>query len=200
MAKAEYRSSIRSKNLIKHAFAKLLQKKEISKITVTDIIQTADISRGTFYAHYSDVYSVLDQIIAEEMNQLISAVRETGIDSFRANPQKLIHRIFVHLESDFDYYGYLLNNDEVSSVFMKRLSEVFKERSVEETAKLPNMMSEDKAKVFLIFVVNGFRVAITNWLSGSVKLSGDELSEYLIELICSAKEFCLVPVSEEQIQ
>lgn len=62
MAKAEYRSSIRSKNLIKKALAKLLNEKDLSKITVSDIIREADISRGTFYAHFPDVAGVVEQI------------------------------------------------------------------------------------------------------------------------------------------
>ena len=45
--KAEYRSSIRSRRLIRQAFVELLQEKELEKITVTDII-TRVVSLITF--------------------------------------------------------------------------------------------------------------------------------------------------------
>lgn len=50
MAKAEYKSAIRSRRMIQHALVELLQEKELDKITVTDIVTRADINRGTFYA------------------------------------------------------------------------------------------------------------------------------------------------------
>ena len=46
MAKAEYRSAIRSKRLINDALADLLQEKPLDKITVTDVVNRADINRG----------------------------------------------------------------------------------------------------------------------------------------------------------
>lgn len=55
MAKAEYRSSLRSKKLIINALVDLLDEKPLDKITVTDIVKKADINRGTFYAHYENV-------------------------------------------------------------------------------------------------------------------------------------------------
>ena len=72
MAKAEYRSSIRSKNLIKKALAKLLHEKDLSKITVSDIIRESDISRGTFYAHFPDVAGVVEQIEKEELEKVMA--------------------------------------------------------------------------------------------------------------------------------
>ena len=48
MAKAEYKSAIRSRRMIQHALVELLQEKELDKITVTDIVTRADINRGTF--------------------------------------------------------------------------------------------------------------------------------------------------------
>jgi restriction endonuclease len=48
MAKAEYRSSLRSKKLISKALANLLTEKPLDQITVTDVVSRADINRGTF--------------------------------------------------------------------------------------------------------------------------------------------------------
>ena len=78
MAKAEYRSSIRSKNSIKKAVAKLIHEKDIRKITVSDIIREADISRGTFYAHFADVSGVINQIECEEIRNLMEYIERFG--------------------------------------------------------------------------------------------------------------------------
>lgn len=57
--KAEYRSSIRSKQMIKDALLSLMIEKPFEKISITDIVRRADINRGTFYAHYSNTDEVL---------------------------------------------------------------------------------------------------------------------------------------------
>lgn len=76
--KAEYRSAIRSRKLIKQAYVSLIKEKDIDKITVMDIVTTADINRGTFYAHYSNVNAVGEQI----GNEIISALLEF-LDEFK---------------------------------------------------------------------------------------------------------------------
>ena len=63
MAKAEYRSAVRSRKLIKAALADLLQEKPLDKITVTDVVNRAQINRGTFYAHYTDIPDVIHHLI-----------------------------------------------------------------------------------------------------------------------------------------
>lgn len=45
-------SSVKTRNLIRDTFAELLyEKKNINKITVTELVQRADINRSTFYSH-----------------------------------------------------------------------------------------------------------------------------------------------------
>ena len=52
-------SSKKTRKLIKKAFAELIhEKKELSKITVTELVKRADITRSTFYTHYDDIYDV----------------------------------------------------------------------------------------------------------------------------------------------
>lgn len=72
MAKAEYKSAIRSRRMLQRALVELLQEKELDKITVTDIVTRADINRGTFYAHYADISGVLDSI----MENVCQTIRE----------------------------------------------------------------------------------------------------------------------------
>ena len=51
-----------TKMVIRDAFQMLLKKKPIQKITIADICSAAEISRPTFYAHYEDIYALLDEI------------------------------------------------------------------------------------------------------------------------------------------
>ena len=70
MAKAEYRSAVRSRKLIKAALADLLQEKPLDKITVTDVVNRAQINRGTFYAHYTDIPDVIHHLIQHTFSNI----------------------------------------------------------------------------------------------------------------------------------
>ena len=48
----------------------LLNKKEINKITVSEICKKADINRATFYRYYLDQYDLLDKIENEFLQDL----------------------------------------------------------------------------------------------------------------------------------
>ena len=52
-------SSIKTRNLIKKTFAELInEKKQLNKITVTQLIKRANLNRSTFYTHYDNIYEV----------------------------------------------------------------------------------------------------------------------------------------------
>lgn len=77
MAKTEYRNAVRSRRLIGDALLELLEEKPLEKITVTDIANRADVSRGTFYLHYesvSDVISELQDNYIQQMDRYFSTL------------------------------------------------------------------------------------------------------------------------------
>ena len=74
MAKAEYRSAIRSRRLISAALVDLLLKKPLDKITVTDVVNRAEVNRGTFYAHFVDIPAVLQHLIESTFSVLREAL------------------------------------------------------------------------------------------------------------------------------
>ena len=56
--------------VIKESFIDLLEKKDISRITIKEICENADINRATFYAHYSDQYELLRKIEDEFLDNI----------------------------------------------------------------------------------------------------------------------------------
>ena len=78
MAEVEDKRIRRTKKLLRQALTRLMQQKDFQSITVTDVVREADINRGTFYAHYRDVYDLRDKIetgMIEDCRGMIAAIR-----------------------------------------------------------------------------------------------------------------------------
>jgi AcrR family transcriptional regulator len=56
---------------IKESFLELLSKKSIDQITIKDITSRCGVSRNTFYYHYADITTLLEEIMMNEVDQLI---------------------------------------------------------------------------------------------------------------------------------
>lgn len=59
----ERRDVTRSKTMISRAYLELALKKPLERITVKEVIDQANVSRGTFYAHYLDIYDLQDKVM-----------------------------------------------------------------------------------------------------------------------------------------
>ena len=52
----------RTKALLLQGLMQLMETKDVKDISVKELSDLADINRGTFYLHYSDVYDMLAQL------------------------------------------------------------------------------------------------------------------------------------------
>lgn len=52
-----------SQRKMENAFVQLLQDREISRVSVTDICKLAGVNRTTFYANYQDVFALADTVL-----------------------------------------------------------------------------------------------------------------------------------------
>lgn len=60
-----------TKKAIKASFIKLLNEKPLSKISVRDIVEDCGINRNSFYYHFQDIPSLIEEIITEETQRII---------------------------------------------------------------------------------------------------------------------------------
>lgn len=59
---------------IQNAFLRLRSEKEIERIRIKEIIELAEISKGTFYLHYHDIYDLAEQMQNEVINKVIGYI------------------------------------------------------------------------------------------------------------------------------
>lgn len=113
-------SSKKTRKLIKKIFAEMLsEKKELGKISVSDLCKKAEISRGTFYSHYDDIYCVAEDYEEELIDIFFNNIKmlsDTKIMEF-------IDIIFDYIRQNDENYRLLCKSNE--SIFsLKKLSEI----------------------------------------------------------------------------
>jgi len=73
-----------TRKVIQDAFLDLLKKTPLTKITVKEICDRAEINRGTFYKHYKDCYDLLEKIEDEglrEFEKMLASIEATGVQA-----------------------------------------------------------------------------------------------------------------------
>lgn len=103
-------SSIKTRNLIKKAFAQLInEKKSLNKLTVTELVHKAEITRSTFYTHYDNLYEVAQEYQLETIELLCN--KELKLYS-RTDILEYFDNIFLCLKENEDTYKLLLTADD----------------------------------------------------------------------------------------
>ena len=61
----------RTRGLLQDALRRLLEEKEFDRITIQEIAESATLNRATFYAHYSDKFALLEELIRLSFLELL---------------------------------------------------------------------------------------------------------------------------------
>ena len=173
MAKAEYRSAIRSRKLIHAALADLLQEKPIEKITVTDIVARAEINRGTFYAHYRDVPDVVNHLIHQTLSAIQKALTEQGAT------EDITHALLCEvqhiLEEDLFLYKKILTSS-AASIMQEQLVSLVMEFMLEHKDFFFSG-SQEQYELLIRFCAGGLSNLYRDWFSGKICCSLSELTQ-----------------------
>ncbi len=101
-------SSFKTRKLIKDTFSEMLsEKKEINKITVSELAKRANISRATFYSHFDDIYAVAEEFKAELFDALFSNEELGAADDF----EQFFEVIFSFMKKHSETYKILCRSD-----------------------------------------------------------------------------------------
>lgn len=75
----------KTKRSIRAAFLELRKNRTLEKITVKELSELAEISKGTFYLHYKDIYDLSDQLQRALIADIIGTVPDPEL--FYSDPQ-----------------------------------------------------------------------------------------------------------------
>ena len=92
-----------TKEIIARTFTELLEEKPMSKVTVKDIVEDCGVNRNSFYYHFQDIPSLLEEIIVEMTAKVIENLPEES--TFEEKVTAALEEINLNKRMIYHIYG-----------------------------------------------------------------------------------------------
>ncbi len=182
--KVEYRSSLRSKALIKRALLELMQEKAFEKISVSDIVRKADINRGTFYAHFRDPHDVLLKIQDDMFSELTTVLNEYTPDDVMLDPVPVFKQVSEFLISDIAYYRMLFKVAGIAEYLSENKGRIFNYFLNSDVARSLEGKTEKREFIALLdFWVSGVFNVFYDVVLEKIPLRLDEVPSFCSKMV-----------------
>lgn len=177
----------KTREAIFRAFSSLLEKKSYNHITVQEILDTANIGRSTFYAHFETKDELLKAVCKELFGHIIdSAMDQThthGLYSNEEAPKSVFCHLLQHLQQNDNKILRLLsceNSEIFLRCFKDHLNELIQIQFVNHNPKKIQDLPQD----FLVnHISSSFVEMVLWWLKNQQKYTPGELDRYFRAVI-----------------
>ena len=109
---SDRRDFLRTDDLIRKAYLKLLFERNAERITVSAILKEADISRGTFYSHYRDVPDLAEKVINEMTDSMVEELSSRTFEEIIEDPREQVEKILGVIMERKDILAVVLSASE----------------------------------------------------------------------------------------
>ena len=162
-------SSKRTIELIKKTFAELIEeKKEITSITVTELVKKANLTRGAFYSHFDNIYEVAEVFQEEIIKQVFEYKK---IIHSKEDIDEYFDNIFNYLKENENIYRKLLTADE-ALIFMRRINKKIYN-------SLKTYFKNKKYDLEIIFFTDGIIDLVVKYFKNEIDESLNDIAKFV---------------------
>lgn len=162
----ESRKTLYTRRVLKESLLELLEMKPISKITVKELCNLADINRSTFYSHYKDVYDMVEQM---EDHMVESVMKNINIKCITSEHQlEAFEAIFNELKNSKDELRLVYLNPESMKCFDRFFDRVY-EFSAMLLREHFSELDESQIKHVYGFISRGCAQMVVSWIESGMK-------------------------------
>lgn len=160
----------------------MLQKKPADKITVTDIVSAANINRGTFYAHYSNINELVLSIENEFSSKLCGALEKLDVFNQELSVHEVIAELTGYIEENKILCKELLILGNANS-FTLELQKVFTKYMEQNTKIDESVRRSAQFAVRSRFFSAGIAGTYAAYLNDEIEMPAEELNALLSSMI-----------------
>ena len=169
-----------TKMVLKQSLLDLIADRPISKVTIKEICDLADVNRGTFYKHYNDQYHLLDEI-QSELDAEMKAAIEKKLTLSSSSVDIIVETIrCMAAQSSLCK---IVCSDYGDGEFMKKLMFMAHDQFIEEwktKLKQTNIKQLDR---FYTYTANGIASVAQEWLQSGMAESPEEIAAFIEKAI-----------------
>jgi AcrR family transcriptional regulator len=176
----------RTQKLLREALIELIEERGFDALTVGEITERAMVSRAAFYRNYQDKYALVEQIFAEAMQALFTAVSAPDT----AHSPQIWVKFFEHIAQYERLYRALLGRKGSPWFVLKMRASLMD--LVKEFGRLSPQWQPDTAQPIFLYPASDefvpnlaatmFVEAITWWLEQGRPYSTDEIARRCVFL------------------
>lgn len=177
----------KTREAIFSAFTKLLSKKSFNQITVSDIIEEADIGRATFYAHFETKDYLLKELCEELFCHIFDSSTDTDHEHrhiFNCNaPDSVFTHLFEHLYKNDNQILELLSSSN-NELFLRYFKTNLLHLVESQLKTFNNGKASDLPKDFYInHIASTFVETARWWVENNMKQSPQEITEFFLTAV-----------------
>lgn len=166
--------------IIEKSFLELLQQKPVSKITVTELCQMAQINRATFYKHYLDVPQLLEKL--EE--DLFEQIREMFKDHAE-NMETMLLDMMNYTRREWERFMALGSENGDPNLMMKTFLLCYENAYPLVEQSMPGLSEVQRQMVFQ-FMSQGAGGILTWWIKDGMKEDPEAVVAMIMKLCMAA--------------
>lgn len=173
-----------SKILLKNALMDLLSEKgSVTKISVRELCERADLNRSTFYAHYSEPKELLEEVETELLDATREHLQKIGAENDIGAHRYLLSFLIYIKENDKPFRTLLIDagDPEFRSKFMQQSIIQFVEN-------LDIAFPKEQEQYIYSYILNGSTGVIIQWMRSDYSIDENALVDLLFFINQSALE------------
>lgn len=182
--KAEDRRVRRTKAALRHGLVELMRKKPVNSITVKELAEKSDVSRGTFYKYYSDIEGMSEAIktdMADELRAIVQKHTDTDTDF----PRELFVGFYAYLKRNSDFRVFFMSANG-NGKFVDSIVAVVRRRIEEEYREVLGKLDPRQLDYFFSYNTAGCIALFGAWIAHGMKETPEEMAGMTVSFIVSA--------------
>lgn len=180
MAKKENQRIVLTKRLLQEGLLRLLETKDLDRISVTELCRESGINRATFYNHYSspqDLLADLELQLTEGLDRLMNYPKNAAealaqLEAVCVYMQEHAHSVIILSRCHAD--------TDLADTFHK-LNDTLPPRR--PRSKFTANMDEDSVHLTATFIYTGCYHLIREWLTKDIQKTPREVAELLLNIV-----------------
>ena len=175
--RASDRRVVRTKRAIREALFSLMRTTDYDKVTIAALAREADIDRKTFYLHYSSVDDVVEELVREEAEREVEALRREALAQGEGiDVAALFTQLSVAAVREFPLDGRMMRPVSTDLLLEKLEAPLVDAVLEEDVLGLAAAVGPERTRLCISFFCAGLLAVYRRWLDSDSEIPLEDVA------------------------